>query len=361
MSILFQPANVGSLELKNRLIRSATCEWMAAEDGKATLTLASFYNELAQGGVGLIISGHLYVRADGQTSPGQVGIHEEGFVLPLMSLADAVHREDSKIVGQINHSGRQANPELTGESPLAPSALPTDPEGQPPRELKGAEIIDLVMAYGQAARRVKQASFDGVQLHGAHGFLINQFLSPYTNRRSDNWGGSFENRLNFLGAVSSEVRAQVGPDFPVWIKLGVQDFVEGGLSLSDGLEIVRRLEGLGLDALEISGGISGDRYTSVRKGIKSPEDEAYFLPWAREARKATKLPIILVGGMRSPQVMESVLEEGAADFISMSRPLIRQPDLPKRLQAGESSECISCNKCLKRRDASVRCWVLHPD
>ncbi len=361
MSILFQPGNIGSLELKNRLIRSATCEWMAHEDGKATLTLASFYNELARGGVGLIITGHLYVRADGQASYGQVGIYDDDLVLPLMALADAVHREHGKIVAQINHGGRQANPKLTGETPAAPSAVPVGPDSQPPRELKGAEIVDLVMAYGQAARRVKQASFDGVQLHGAHGYLINQFLSPYANRRSDNWGGGFENRLNFLGAVSSEVRAQVGPDFPVWIKLGMRDFVEGGLSLSDGIEIVRRLEGLGIDAIEISGGISGDRHTSTRKGIKKPEDEAYFLPWAREARKATNLPIILVGGMRSPQVMERVLEEGAADFISMSRPLVRQPDLPERLQAGESSECISCNKCLDRRDASLRCWELHPD
>lgn len=361
MSILFQPGNAGSLELKNRLIRSATCEWMAAEDGKATLTLASFYGELARGGVGLIITGHLYVRADGQANYGQVGIHGDEFVLPLMSLADATHRENCKIIAQINHGGRQANPELTGGRPPAPSAVPVGPEGPPPRELKGAEIVELVMAYGQAARRAKQASFDGVQLHGAHGYLINQFLSPCTNHRSDNWGGGFENRLNFLGAVSSEVRAQVGPDFPVWIKLGMQDFVEGGLSLKDGIEIVRRLEGLGIDAVEISGGISGERHTSTRKGIKKPEDEAYFLPWAREARKVTKLPIILVGGMRSPRVMESVLEEGAADFISLSRPLIRQPDLPGRLQAGESSECISCNKCLSRRDASLRCWELHPD
>ncbi|MBM4465561.1 MAG: NADH:flavin oxidoreductase [Chloroflexi bacterium] len=240
--------------------------------------------------------------------------------------------------------GRKASEAAIGRTPLAPSPVPRVKGGPPPHELTEAEIEELVAAFGRAAGRVKEAGFDGVQLHGAHGYLINQFCSPASNRRHDRWGGSSTRRMRFLEEVALAVRDEVGGDYPLLIKLGIQDFVRDGLTLDEGVEIVHHLADWGLDAVEISCGIGG---TSSRKDVLRPEDEAYFLPQARRAREATDLPLILVGGMRSLKVMESILEEGAADFISMSRPLIREPDLPNQWREGrtEPAACLSCNNC----------------
>jgi len=228
--------------------------------------------------------------------------------------------------------------------PVAPSPVPQVKGGPRPQELTEAEVVELIAAFGRAAGRAKEAGFDGVQLHGAHGYLISQFCSPASNWRRDRWGGSSARRLRFLEEVAAAVRDEVGSDYPLLIKLGIQDFIRDGLTLDDGVEIVRHLADWGIDAVEISCGIGG---TSSRKDILRPEDEAYFLPQARRAREATDLPLILVGGMRSLEVIESILEEGTADFISMSRPLIREPDLPNQWREGrtEPAACISCNNC----------------
>jgi 2,4-dienoyl-CoA reductase-like NADH-dependent reductase (Old Yellow Enzyme family) len=188
-----------------------------------------------------------------------------------------------------------------------------------------------------------------VQLHGAHGYLINQFLSPFVNRREDEWGGDFERRLRFLQAVTRTVRGQVGADFPLLIKFGMQDGVEGGLSAEAGAEVIARMAAMGLDGIEISGGI---RAPNSQKGIRRPSEEAYFRPLARLARPVTDLPLALVGGMRTREVMENVLAAGEADFISMCRPLISEPDFPNRLKTGEQdkSRCISANTCWAEED-----------
>jgi len=203
----------------------------------------------------------------------------------------------------------------------------------------------MIDAYAQGARRAKEAGFDGVQIHGAHGYLIGQFLSPFVNKRTDEWGGDLEGRMQFLRAVCRAVRGQVGPDYPVLIKLGVADGVEG-------LQVVAALESMGLDGVEISGGIGGKHSSSIRPGIRSEADEAYFRQWARKARRVTRLPIILVGGLRSLPVMEEVLTSGDADFISLCRPLICEPDLPNRMRLGlqERSSCISANRCWAKKD-----------
>jgi len=245
---------------------------------------------------------------------------------------------------QINHAGRQTSEATIGRTPVAPSPVPRVKGGPRPHELTETEIQELIAAFGRAAGRAKEAGFDGVQLHGAHGYLINQFCSPASNWRRDRWGGSIARRLRFLEEVAAATRDEVGSDYPLLIKLGIQDFVRDGLTLDDGGEIVRHLADWGLDAVEISGGMGG---TSSRKDVLRPGDEAYFLPQARRAREMTNLPLILVGGMRSLAVMESILEEGTADFISMCRPLIREPDLPNQWREGrtEPAACISCNNC----------------
>ena len=342
--MLFEPGQIASLELKNRLVRSATAEKMSDKEGRPEQAMLDLYAELARGGVGLIITGHAFVHESGKAHPTMTGIHRDDLIPSLQALANIVHQEGGKVVVQINHAGRQTSEEIIGRTPVAPSPVLQVKGGSRPHELTEAEIEELIAAFGRAAGRAKEAGFDGVQLHGAHGYLINQFCSPASNWRRDRWGGSPARRLRFLEEVAGAVRDEVGSDYPVLIKLGIQDFVRDGMTLDDGLEIVRHLADWGIDGVEISCGIGG---TSSRKDILRPEQEAYFLPQARRAREVTDLPIILVGGMRSLEVMESILQEGAADFISMSRPLIREPDLPKQWQEGrtERAACISCNNC----------------
>lgn len=364
MSALFESVRIGNLEVKNRLMRSATCEWMCDADGRADQRLADFYATLAKGGVGLIVTGHAYVSRVGRASPGQIGIYEDSLGEALRPVAEAIHREGAKVVVQINHAGVQARPQLNdGVLPKAVSSIPMPHLESLPVELTDQEIQQLVRDYGQAARRVKEAGFDGVQLHAAHGYLISQFLSPFTNHRSDRWGGSFDNRLTFLRAVCEEVRAEVGSDFPMMVKLVTQDFVSGGLTPQDGVRIAGRLADFGVDAIEMSGGLEfGKVRNNSRLAVKERADEAYFLDTARRIRDATDLPLMIVGGFRTPEVIERAVVDEGMDFVSLCRPLINDPELPGKWQDGsdERAGCISCNLCLSRRDAPLRCWHKHP-
>jgi len=352
VSLLFTPGRIGTLELPNRLVRSATAERMADGDGRPKLQLRALYEELVRGGVGLIVTGHMYVHPSGKAHPEMTGIHSDEMMPALAELAQAVHREGGRVVAQINHGGMQCSRETVPQT-VAPSKIEAPFLSRAAREMTRDEIALLVQAYGQAARRAREAGFDGVQLHGAHGYLIGQFLSPFVNCRTDEWGGDLEGRMRFLRAVCEAVREQVGPDYPVFVKLGMIDEVEGGLTPEQGVRVVAALEQMGLDAVEISGGIGGDRNINARPGIRSEVEEGYFRPLARQARPLTRLPILLVGGFRSRRVMEEVLAAGEADFISLGRPLICEPDLPNRLRAGmqERSACISAN----------RCWAEGPD
>lgn len=344
--MLFDPATIGTLELPNRLIRSATAERMAYPHGRPKPPLGDLYRELSLGGVGLIIAGHMYVHPSGKAHPEMTGIHADALIPPLAELTAAVHETGGHVAAQINHGGMQCSVETVSE-PVAPSAIDAPFLSRPARELTSDEIPVLIDAYATAARRALQAGFDGVQLHAAHGYLISQFLSPFTNRRTDEWGGDFERRLRFLGAVTDAVRGQVGADYPVFVKLGMVDGVDGGLTPRDGARVAAALADMGLDAIEISGGIGGGASLKTRGGIRSDSDEAYFRPLGRRAREVTALPIALVGGIRSLHVMVDVVQSGDADFISLCRPLIREPDLPRRLQQGlqKRASCISGNRC----------------
>ena len=345
MDLLFSPGKIGTLTLPNRLVRSATAERLALPDGRPKPKLRALYQELARGGVGLIITGHLYVHPGGKAHPEMTGVYADDLIPDLAKLTEAVHREGGRIVAQINHGGMQCSSE-TVEQTSAPSDVGAPLVKRPAREMTRDEIELTIEAYAQAARRVKEAGFDGVQIHAAHGYLIGQFLSPLVNRRTDEWGGDLQGRMRFLRAVCRAVREQVGPHYPMLIKLGLVDGVEGGLTPSESMRIVGELQGMDLDALEISGGIGRGDF-NIRKGIRSAEQEAYFRPLAHQARQATRLPILLVGGMRSKAVMEDVLASGDADFISLCRPLICEPDFPNRLRLGqqERSACISANLC----------------
>jgi 2,4-dienoyl-CoA reductase-like NADH-dependent reductase (Old Yellow Enzyme family) len=347
MTLLFTPYSFGTLTVPNRLVRSATAERMADADGRILPTLYLFYRTLAEGGIGLIITGHMYVHPGGKAHPEMTGIHSDEMLPGLRQFAETIHQVGGLAAAQINHGGIKNDAESVSES-VGPSDLEVgDLASRPARAFTEAEIAMLIDAFAQAARRAKQAGFDAVQVHAAHGYLISQFLSPAVNRRTDEWGGSFYNRLRFLREVVRAVRAEVGAEYPVFIKLGMMDGVEGGLTLEDGARIVAALQEIGLDAVELSGGIGGPKLTNSKKGVRKAAEEAYFLEFARRAKAVTGLPVMLVGGFRTRPVMEQVLADGDADFISMCRPLINDPDFPNKLKRGETdkSGCISANNC----------------
>lgn len=348
---LFDEIEINGMRLRNRTVRSATWTGMAAQDGRCTAKLIKAMYELARGEVGLIITGFAYVMQNGQALPGQLGIHTDAVVPELEKFTKRVHSADGKIAMQIVHAGVQTvMPETKGSPVWGPSAVPDKVFGKTPKAMTQQEIKETIQAFARAAARAKRAGFDAVQLHGAHGYLLSQFLSPFRNKRTDKYGGPIENRARFLFEVLSAVRKGVGRDFPVLIKLNTKDFVRGGLSDRDALFVAKRLDELGIDAIEMSGGIPAAGILGpARPKIRTAGDEAYFLGLAMKIRKKVSVPVILVGGIRSLNVADEIVKSGAADLVSMARPLIREPYLVRRWKEGDhrKARCISCNGCFQ--------------
>jgi 2,4-dienoyl-CoA reductase-like NADH-dependent reductase (Old Yellow Enzyme family) len=350
MATLFEATAINGMYLKNRLVRSATWEGMCADDGRPTDNLLKCYRELALGGVGLIVSGFAFVRPDGKQMPGKMGIHDDAFRANYEALTAAVHGADGKIAVQLVHAGGQAGSAVAGRQPLAPSAVKVAQFSEEPAELHPDDINAIVAAFAAGARRARAWGFDAVQLHGAHGYLINQFLSPLTNRRTDDYGGGVANRCRFLREVYQAVRAEVGEEYPVMIKLNAADNLEGGLEVEDAIAAAQMLDALGIDAIEVSAGTpaSGGR-SPARLKINAPEKEAYHLNLAGRIKAAVRCPVMVVGGFRSFEVAARAVSPGGVDHVALSRPLIREPALPARWQAGDhtAARCISCNGCFK--------------
>jgi len=350
MSTLFEETAINGMTMPNRMIRSATWEGMCNADGRPTEKLIDFYRVLAQGGIGLIVSGYTFVRQEGKQMPGKMGIHTDDFEPEMVALSNAVHEEGGKICVQLVHAGGQTSTEAAGRQPLAPSAVQVDQFSEIPSELSKDDILDIVAAFGEGARRAKRWGFDAVQLHGAHGYLINQFLSPLTNRRIDDYGGSIENRSRFLLEVYGKVRETVGADYPVLIKLNAVDNLDGGLEIGDSVYAAEKLSKEGIDAIEVSAGTPASGIKNpARQRINKPEKEAYHLELARRIKAGVTCPVMVVGGFRSFEVAERAIKNHGMDYIAMSRPLIREPDLPTRWLKGDPSpaKCISCNSCFK--------------
>ncbi len=348
MSILFQPTAINGMHLKNRFVRSATWEGLATEDGAVTDRLIDTMVQLAKGGVGLMITGHAYVVKQGQAGCRQLGIYSDDLLDGLRKMVTAIHNHGCPVVAQLAHSGIFADPERTGHPPLAPSVI--EPVTRHPiREMSRADIRDTVTAFGQAAARARAAGFDGVQVHSAHGYLLSQFLSPFFNHRSDDYGGELKNRVRIHLEIIESIREQVGKNYPVLIKINAGDFIDGGLELDDAVNAGRMLAAGGIDAIEVSGGtaLSGRRRSPIRTGIRSGVDEAYFKDAAGAMKTAVDIPVMLVGGIRSIDVAERIVDDNNADFISMSRPFIREPDLVQRWQSGDRTPaaCRSDNLC----------------
>jgi len=358
MSILFTPVRVGPVTIANRFVRSATHDFMADEEGNVTPASVELYRRLAEGEVGLIITGHAHVQRSGQASPRQMAVYDDRFTAGLALIPEAVHAFPSRVFLQIAHAGRQTKEKLCGCVPVSPSAVYDPVSKVMPRELTAGEIRTLIADFGAAAVRAKRAGFDGVQLHAAHGYLLSSFLSPHTNRRSDEWGGSVDNRGRVLVEVLRAVKAACGPDFPVIVKLNSTDFLEGGLVLDDAVRIAGFLEKDGLNGIEVSGGMAEAGRGSVWPGLRGEEDEGYFVDNAARIRQEVHVPVFALGGIRTLAVADRIVREGRADLISLSRPLIREPYLVKQFREGLAvkSECISCNKCFNPR--GIRCAEL---
>ena len=362
MKELFEETTTNGLTLTNRFVRSATWEGMCDADGRPSLKLALCYRDLAAGGVGLIITGYAFVRPDGKQLPGKMGIHTDDFAAEMGSLTSAVHHEGGKICIQLVHAGGQTTSKVAGRRPLAPSAVKAEQYPEEPDAMSKRDIDEIVGAFGDGARRAMNYGFDAIQLHAAHGYLINQFLSPLTNRRTDGYGGPAENRCRFLLEVYRRVRSEVGPDFPIFIKLNGSDNLEGGLDISDAVLAAHLLDEEKIDAIEVSGGTSasGTR-TPVRTKIDKPAREAYNLALALKIKKSVRCPIMAVGGFRSLEVINNAVVENGVDYISMSRAFIREPGLIKRWKEGDHSpaRCISCNGCFKPglKEGGIYCVV----
>ena len=362
MKEMFNQTTINGMTLGNRFVRSATWEGMCENDGRPTPKLSSCYSDLAAGGVGLIITGYTFVRPDGKQMPGKMGIHTDDFASDMRALAGAVHSKGGRICMQLVHAGGQTTAKVAGRRPLAPSAVKVDQFPEEPQAMSQSDIDGIVAVFGEGARRAKEYGFDAVQLHAAHGYLINQFLSPLTNRRTDGYGGPVENRCRFLLEVYRRVRAEVGPDFPVLVKLNGSDNLEGGLDVQDAVHAARLLDKEKIDAIEVSGGTSASGNKGpVRTKIDNPEKEAYNAGLAGEIRKAVSCPVMVVGGFRTLDVINRALAGDGIDYIAMSRPFIREPRLIKRWQEGDRSpaRCISCNGCFRPglKEGGIYCVV----
>lgn len=385
-SILFTPLVIGKLSISGRIIKTATSETRATADGFATQQHVDFYVPMAQGGVPLIITGNLYTSLDGKSTPLQMGADDDAKIPALKQLVDSMHAHGTKIFAQLNHAGRQVIPTYAGV-PVAVSASSVKDlsTGTRPRALTVPEIERIVQQFADAADRCKKAGFDGVQIHAGHGYLVNQFLTPYTNKRTDDYGGSFDKRLRFLRDLYRAIRARVGNDHPVIIKLNGSDYLplRPGLKTPELVKIAMAMEQEGIDAVEVSVGQYESGFPMVRgtfgrslRNMRSggvrhlslwrrlafnlfwplmalvfnlvfKRREGFNLHYASQFKQALSIPVICVGGFLNREAMQAAIEQGLCDAVSVGRGFIADPLLYRHLHDGTSGpRCVYCNACV---------------
>lgn len=362
MSRMNQSWKMGSLEIKNRLIRSATDDGFATPQGAPTQKGIDIVTELARGGVGLIIAGAAHISIEGKWGDNGLGLDHDSLIKPLNRLCAATHDAGSLLAAQLLHSGTTVNPaSLSERGPLlGPSAMIDPLFGQPVEELTQDHILKIVDEYAKAALRAKKAGFDAVQIHCAHGYLINQFLSRSRNFRKDQYGGSLENRTRLLCEIYEAVRGEVGHDFPLFIKMSAYDGFSGGVEPHEAACTAAILDAMGIDAVEVSAGTpEGKKKGGWDHILPAPFKEGSLLKYALLIKEKVNCPIISVEGWRDPEKIEHALEK--IDAVSMSRPFIREPDLPNRWIKGDFSPalCISCNKCLELQTGPGMACIFH--
>ncbi|HEX2925446.1 MAG TPA: NADH:flavin oxidoreductase [Ruminiclostridium sp.] len=321
MQLLHKPINMGNMKLANRLVMPPMATAKSEADGKVSGDILDYYQDKSKGGhIGLIIIEHSFVCKEGKAHNNQLSIADDSVVDNLKKLSDVIHRNGSKAVMQINHAGSATTREITGSDPVGPSAVPhpRNPEVIP-KELTQGEIQGIIDAFAQAAARVKKAGFDGVEIHSAHGYLLSQFFSPVSNKRTDEYGGDVLNRIRIHLRVIEAVRKAVGEDFTIMLRLGASDYMEGGVTLEDSLTAAREFEKAGVAALDISGGFSGF-------SRPDSDEQGYFWPLTKAIKEHVSIPVILTGGITDPGAAEQLLADGKTDLIGVGRAILKDSD-----------------------------------
>ena len=363
MSKLYEPFKIGNLVLKNRFVRSPTTSYWSDEEGILRDPILDYYEKLAKGGVGLIIKGHSYISEKGKAHNCQSGLSSEKHIPRMKELTDLVHSHESKIIAQLNHAG------AVGVNDRATASKYVTEEWEA-RKLSMDELAEIIEHFSIAAENAIKAGFDGVELHGAHGYLNSQFLSDIVNKRNDNYGGSLENRARLLLDVYESVRVKLGSNAIIGVKLNCDDFAEvGGLTIDQSIQVSKWLKNRGISFIEISGG-GFKQVREVRKTRgKAPEGTGYEeATWGNHALKirdaVSDLPLALVDGIRSRITMDSLLDNNVVDLISMSKPLINEPNLPNLIKEGQDkASCIDCSNCISRDNFAktmLRCFNRFP-
>jgi len=338
---LFEPITINGMTVRNRIVVPPMDTGFGSTEHKVTDQLIAYHRRRAEGGMGLIIVEYTSVDPGGRCTETQIGIYDDRFIAGFKRLTEAVHAHGAKIALQIHHGGLRARPQFSGGEIVAPSAIA---EGYVPRELTLPEIEALVEAFGQAARRAKAAGFDAIEIHGAHGYLINEFLSPWFNRRDDAYGGTFEKRLRFPLEVIRRVRELVGPDFPVGFRINGDELPLGsGLTLKDTTRIAVRLQAAGIDMIHVSVGTIG---SSLGKVVAPMAVDWGFNVYAAAAvKRAVDIPVITVGRITDVRLADRIVRDGHADMVAMGRASLTDPEFPKKAQEGRLDEIRRCFGC----------------
>lgn len=350
MDIMLKPWNLGPIEIKNRLVRSATIEGLSTENGKPTQRLIDKTAALAGGGVGLIVAGAAYVSIEGQADKNTTGLYNDDVIQPLSQVCRAVQQAGGILAAQLLHCGSTVSTEILEQKQTlyGPSEMKDPVSHVPVEQLSKVHIHQIVKDFGKAAVRVKKAGFHAVQIHAAHGYLISQFMSKSRNHRDDEYGGSVKNRALLLYQVYEEIRGMVGRDFPIMVKMSAHDGFPGGVMPEEAVKIASALDTLGIDAIEVSAGTpEGAAAGGWDHIIPAPFSEGSNFKYALKIKDKVRCPVVTVEGWRDPLKILKALEK--VDAVSMCRPFIREPDLVNRWGGGDLSpaECISCNKCLE--------------
>ncbi len=320
MSYLLEPLTEGPLLLHNRLVMPPMGTEKAESSGKVNRELLDYYDEKSKGAyIGLVIVEHSYIAPEGKASPRQLSAATDETIEGLKQLAETIQANGSRAVVQINHAGSNTTGEVTGATPAAPSAVMHPKRKTMPRELSEIEIDQIVQSFSSAALRVKEAGFDGVEIHAAHGYLLNQFYSPLTNKRTDYFGGNLENRINIHLAVIEAIRETVGEDYPLLLRLGASDYMEGGVTIEDSIFAAHEFEKAGVDILDISGGLSG-------YSIPGLTGQGFFAPLTEAVKKKVAVPVILTGGITEVRAAEELIARNKADLIGVGRAIFKDSE-----------------------------------
>ncbi len=341
---VFTPLRIGKMEIKNRFIVSPMVMNYCTEDGMATEKFIAYHEEKAKGGWGLIITEDYAVDPMGKGYPYIPGFWKDEQIESHAEVTRRVHAAGGKILAQIYHAGRQTQARIIGAQPVAPSAIPCPVKKEVPRELTTGEIREIVGKFGDAALRAKKAGFDGVQMHAGHGYLISQFMSSYSNKRTDEYGGCLYNRMRFALEIVADIRKKCGDDFVIDYKISGEEAVAGGLTIEDTKTIAMYLEEAGIDSLNVSIGVYESWYTQVQPAVMG---HGWISHFAEEVKKVVSIPVTTVGRVNDPLIADAIIKSGKADACYMGRASLADPHLPNKAKAGDFADIIRCTACLQ--------------